>query len=608
MESEESLTRLVIAYSRSGSLAQQVQNCEASGGRAAIVYDPTEVLTEFDVQSLIPVVGISVFDGQRLSTLLGNSVAFGYETGYATVDGTSFSVPYVSGVVASVWNKCPSCTNFQVSRCLTQTAVDLGASGRDDEYGFGLVRAVATFECLRGQGCCQRSTLAPTVPAGPSSTPMATPTPQPTPSPTAPTLMPTSSPTSVCTAEKKSYLYCFNQSLASEEKSQCAACLNQQLPVPIYAINCTILHDILCPAIGECGCSACADELIRFVDCQAQTTRDDACRFNCTGEPTAGPTVQPSVAPTSLPTDVAFLNPNCSSFESLVESCLKSESMIVDVVACQKCINDTIPPWDTPCSNETKATVCAAIQSCDCGSCLDVIQVRLSCVYSCDLGCQFLSSTTPRPVSSPTSKPTPVPTMQTVASLAPTPMPLPIMVPTLTQTSKPDSSPSILGQTSNPATGTLQPTSTSSNLRPTTSSLCQQELNSYNDCVASQPFDLVSGCNECVSSVVLQIQQPGPEPSDTSSDNCSRIQRLVCTANDTCYCGSCSQQMEVYLSCQAQSNSSCPVDCPPWSVAPSISPTPRTVDSGGTSLTFCFHYCNLVVVASALMATFILQS
>lgn len=60
--------------------------------------------------------------------------------------GTSFASPVVAGVVALYMSKYASERKTwpepdQVYSCLTQTAEDLGPAGKDNEYGFGLVRA-----------------------------------------------------------------------------------------------------------------------------------------------------------------------------------------------------------------------------------------------------------------------------------------------------------------------------------------------------------------------------------------------------------------------------------------------------------------------------------
>jgi subtilisin family serine protease len=73
-------------------------------------------------------------------------VAFPGFSSYGLESGTSFASPIVAGVVALYMSKYASerrvwPTPDQVYQCLIRTAEDLGPPGRDDEYGFGLVRA-----------------------------------------------------------------------------------------------------------------------------------------------------------------------------------------------------------------------------------------------------------------------------------------------------------------------------------------------------------------------------------------------------------------------------------------------------------------------------------
>ena len=67
------------------------------------------------------------------STLLGG--------GYGEKDGTSMACPHVAGTAALVWIAYPSWTNADVRTQLQNTADDLGATGWDPKYGYGLVDA-----------------------------------------------------------------------------------------------------------------------------------------------------------------------------------------------------------------------------------------------------------------------------------------------------------------------------------------------------------------------------------------------------------------------------------------------------------------------------------
>lgn len=53
--------------------------------------------------------------------------------------GTSYAAPLVSGAAALVWQKYPYFTNDQVRQTLLGTATDLGASGVDSVFGYGLL-------------------------------------------------------------------------------------------------------------------------------------------------------------------------------------------------------------------------------------------------------------------------------------------------------------------------------------------------------------------------------------------------------------------------------------------------------------------------------------
>jgi hypothetical protein len=120
------------------------------------------------------------------------------------------AVPHVTGVAAKIWravssfvsmhnkiishlliptilgfycDQCPLCSNQNVETCLLDTAIDLGETGRDVYYGYGLVQAEDAYLCLVNTiQCCGNVKGSPinvvfaTNVQSPSSSPTSTPT------------------------------------------------------------------------------------------------------------------------------------------------------------------------------------------------------------------------------------------------------------------------------------------------------------------------------------------------------------------------------------------------------------------------------------------------
>jgi subtilisin family serine protease len=60
-------------------------------------------------------------------------------SGYATVDGTSFSAPLVSGAAAAIWTARPTLTNTQLFEVMRRSARDVGKRGWDSDTGYGIL-------------------------------------------------------------------------------------------------------------------------------------------------------------------------------------------------------------------------------------------------------------------------------------------------------------------------------------------------------------------------------------------------------------------------------------------------------------------------------------
>jgi serine protease len=59
------------------------------------------------------------------------------------------ATPHVSAVAALIWSYKTAWTPGQIREALQKTAEDRGAVGRDNYYGFGIVRAKAALDYLK---------------------------------------------------------------------------------------------------------------------------------------------------------------------------------------------------------------------------------------------------------------------------------------------------------------------------------------------------------------------------------------------------------------------------------------------------------------------------
>jgi subtilisin family serine protease len=79
----------------------------------------------------------------------GVSILSTYNDGsYAYMSGTSMAAPHVAAAAAVVWSSDTSKTNAEIRDVLTQTALDLGAPGQDDEYGAGLIQTYDAYQAF----------------------------------------------------------------------------------------------------------------------------------------------------------------------------------------------------------------------------------------------------------------------------------------------------------------------------------------------------------------------------------------------------------------------------------------------------------------------------
>jgi subtilisin family serine protease len=137
--------------------ATKVTNCQNSGGVGAIIYNNVAGALSGTLGTTvtnIPSVGVSDTDGAAMKAQLGQSATVAVKaSNYAYFDGTSMATPHVSAVAALVWSYFPTCTGSQIRTSLDNSALDLGAAGRDTKYGYGLVQAKAAYDRIKSLGC-----------------------------------------------------------------------------------------------------------------------------------------------------------------------------------------------------------------------------------------------------------------------------------------------------------------------------------------------------------------------------------------------------------------------------------------------------------------------
>jgi subtilisin len=68
-----------------------------------------------------------------------------YPKGYNQLSGTSMAAPFATGIAALYMERYPNLSNKEIRAKLQKNAKDLGATGRDNYFGFGLVQADISY-------------------------------------------------------------------------------------------------------------------------------------------------------------------------------------------------------------------------------------------------------------------------------------------------------------------------------------------------------------------------------------------------------------------------------------------------------------------------------
>lgn len=128
------------------AFASGILNVAAAGndGNSSMSYPASygSVMSVAAVDSSGSVANFSQYNSQVEIAAPGVGVNSTYnDGGYKSLSGTSMAAPHVSGVAALVWGNNPNCTVQQLRNGLNASAQDKGSNGRDNYYGYGIVKA-----------------------------------------------------------------------------------------------------------------------------------------------------------------------------------------------------------------------------------------------------------------------------------------------------------------------------------------------------------------------------------------------------------------------------------------------------------------------------------
>lgn len=128
-------------------------NVKAQGASAMVITnndtaapDDAGSFTFGSAGTWLPSVSVSYSSGLAIrSGGLGTGTVTLESWNYGYFNGTSMATPHAAAVAALAWSAKPTLSNATIRSILQSTAMDLGAAGRDVNFGYGLVQADAAF-------------------------------------------------------------------------------------------------------------------------------------------------------------------------------------------------------------------------------------------------------------------------------------------------------------------------------------------------------------------------------------------------------------------------------------------------------------------------------
>ncbi|MCW8092656.1 S8 family serine peptidase [Alteromonas sp. ASW11-130] len=138
------------------SFYDKVNNCEQSGGIGAVIINNEAGMLYATLgetnDTTIPAVGAALEDRSALVAATNMDLSID-ASDYGFMSGTSMATPAVAGMAALVWSNHPTCTGEDIRAAFKATAMDSGASGKDNFFGYGIVQAADASAYLTANGC-----------------------------------------------------------------------------------------------------------------------------------------------------------------------------------------------------------------------------------------------------------------------------------------------------------------------------------------------------------------------------------------------------------------------------------------------------------------------
>jgi subtilisin family serine protease len=153
--------KIALVQRGTNTFFEKAQNAYKAGALAVVMYDnkieagpfrpifATSATNSAAIPASAPFLMITQADGESLLATPNATITTsnGFES-FELLAGTSMACPHAVGTAALVWAASPNSTATNVATALEQTAKDLGDSGKDTTYGFGLVNAYDAAKML----------------------------------------------------------------------------------------------------------------------------------------------------------------------------------------------------------------------------------------------------------------------------------------------------------------------------------------------------------------------------------------------------------------------------------------------------------------------------